>query len=154
MFNDQPGQNQAVIVTKGQADPAAKKKGINIALLTDGELLELKTEIDKMLGANSLKDLDMEQELLQQYNLTKKFLSTVIDDHEVPANQKAQVINSCTSILKELTATQTNLYNAERLKKLESAVIQCLKLVPKEAQELFMQAYEDCIEQALSVNPQ
>lgn len=149
MFSENP-QDKVVV---NQSGPKKAADPFNVDHLNDQELADLRGKIDARLGGHSLKDLDMEKELLQQYNLTKRFLSDVIGDESIPANQKAQVINSCTSILKELTATQTDLYNAERLKKMESALIQCLKELPKEAQQVFMQQYEDCLTAAL-LNPE
>lgn len=118
--------------------------------LSTSQLLELKAEIDTKLGASSLKDLDLEQELLQQYNLTKKLLGEVLEDDGVPANQKAQVVNSCTNILKELTQTQTELYNAERLKQMESALIRCLKTLDKTAQQEFLMSYKHVLDEQLN----
>lgn len=134
----------------GEQNRPKKSKISDLVHMSDSELLELKAEIEQLLGAKSLKDLDLEQELLQQFNLTKKLLAEVLEDAEVPANQKAQVVNSCTSILKELTQTQTELYNAERLKKMESALIQCLKTLDKEAQQEFLLGYGHILEEQLS----
>ena len=91
--------------------------------------------------ATRLQDLDLESEVLQNYNTAKQFLAT-IDQESIPANQVAQVINSITGILKDLVKMQTDLYDAERVKKLEAALINTLKTLPEEQQNAFFTRYE------------
>ena len=50
-------------------------------------------------------------------------------------------MNTISAILKEIVKMQTDLYNAERVKKLEAAMIDALKLAPKEAQDAFFEQY-------------
>lgn len=97
-------------------------------------------QIDKPILA--LKDLNLEDALLAQYNNATKLLTDVLQDSEVPANQRAQCINSVTAILASITKSQESLYNAERVKKLELALVTTLKTLSKEAQEVFFNAYE------------
>lgn len=110
------------------------------------ELLALVAKIEVYLPSKSLKDMNLEDELLIQYQQTKALLASIIDDVGTPANQRAQVINSCSSILAQITKTQTDLYNSERLKVLEQALINALKTVPESVSEKFFENYERQLE--------
>ncbi len=106
------------------------------------ELLALKAQIDTFLPSQTLVDMDLEGELLMQYHQTKLLLSSVIDDEETPANQKAQLMNTCSAILTQITKSQSDLYNGERLKILEQALINALKTVDTDIAERFFVNYE------------
>jgi hypothetical protein len=99
------------------------------------------THTARPVQATQLKDLNLEVEVLENYNLAKQFLQD-IDQESIPANQVAQVINSIASILKDLVKMQTDLYDAERVKKLEAALINTLKTLPEEQQNAFFTRYE------------
>lgn len=90
----------------------------------------------------SLKNLDLDAELYNAYAKAKNYLADVQSDDQVPANQLAQLMNTISAILKEIVKMQTDLYNAERVKKLEAAMIQAIKLAPPESQQAFLEQYE------------
>ena len=89
----------------------------------------------------SLKSLDLDAELYNAYAKAKNYLADVQSDDSIPLNQLAQLMNTISAILKEIVKMQTDLYNAERVKKLEAAMIEALKLAPKEAQDAFFEQY-------------
>ena len=90
----------------------------------------------------SLKNLDLDAELYNAYAKAKNYLADVQSDDQVPANQLAQLMNTISAILKEIVKMQTELHNAERVKKLEAAMIQAIKLAPLESQQAFLVQYE------------
>lgn len=90
----------------------------------------------------SLKNLDLDAELYNAYAKAKNYLADVQSDDQVPPNQLAQLMNTISAILKEIVKMQTDLYNAERVKKLEAAMIQAIKLAPPESQQAFLEQYE------------
>ena len=90
----------------------------------------------------SLKSLDLDAELYNAYAKAKNYLADVQSDDQVPANQVSQVFNTISAILKEIVKMQTELHNAERVKKLEAAMIQAIKLAPLESQQAFLVQYE------------
>lgn len=92
------------------------------------------------VSAEKLSDLDLDQELLHQYKAAVASYEEVryVD---TPANQKAQLLNSITSIITNIVKLQTDLLNAERLKKLESTLISVLKKYPEMRSE-FLEEYE------------
>lgn len=86
------------------------------------------------------ESLNLESELLEQYNRARKLLHDASYDSNAPLNQKAQVINSTTSILAALIKSQAELYSLERVKRIEAALLSTLKAFP-EMQEMFLAAY-------------
>ena len=90
----------------------------------------------------SLKNLDLDAELYNAYAKAKNYLADVQSDEQVPANQVSQVFNTISAILKEIVKMQTELHNAEKVKKLEAAMIQAIKLAPLESQQAFLVQYE------------
>ena len=90
----------------------------------------------------SLKNLDLDAELYNAYAKAKNYLADAQSDDQVPTNQLAQLMNTISAILKEIVKMQTELHNAERVKKLEAAMIQAIKLAPLESQQAFLVQYE------------
>lgn len=115
---------------------------VDLAPFQLDDLLALRSQIDARLPARALADLDLEEELVIQFQQTKGLLNRVMIDENVPANQKAQVINSCASVLGQITKMQTELYSAERVKALEAALIKALLTLPEATQLAFFIEYE------------
>lgn len=110
---------------------------------TQESLLILRQRIDAKLTETKLGDINLERELVLQYTQTKLFLASILEDKSIPANQRAQAINSCSAILQHLIKMQTDLYGAERLKAMEAACIKAMKTMAPEAQEVFLSRYHD-----------
>lgn len=108
--------------------------------MLQADLIALRQQIDEKLNLK-LEKIDLSSELALQFKQAKSLYADILDDEDVAANQKAQVLNSCTTIIATITKTQTELYNAERLKKLESAMLKALKTLPLTEQEAFMDLY-------------
>lgn len=106
------------------------------------QLLKMRAEIDSRLPATSLKDIDLEHELVVQFITVKNLQSSIIDDSSVQANQKAQVANSCASTLQQLVKMQTEFFTAERFKEIENHLIASLRELPAAVVETFMDSYE------------
>lgn len=95
--------------------------------------------VPKLLPTPRLADLDLAEELYQQYIQAKQMLEDADKD---PLNQKAQTTNSIIGILDRIAKIRTELYNAEKLKKLESCLLTTLKEFP-ELSERFLELYEE-----------
>lgn len=108
-----------------------------------GQLLELREKIEQRLPAQMLADLNLEKELVLQYLAIKSMLAKIVDNEATPANQRAQVANSVTAILGDMTKLQNSLYNSERVKKLEAAMIKALEVLPMETRQDFLERYEE-----------
>ena len=85
----------------------------------------------------TLKSLNLDSELYTTYAKAKNYLADVQSDPDIPPNQIAQVMNTITSILREIVKMQTELHNAEQVKKYEQAVIFALKKAPESVQKDF-----------------
>lgn len=96
----------------------------------------------------SLKSLNLDAELYNAYAKAKNYLADVQSDEGIPPNQLAQLMNTISAILKEIVKMQTDLYNAERVKRLEAAMIQAIKLAPPESQQAFLEEYETLLKAA------
>ena len=89
----------------------------------------------------SLGNLDLDKELLDQYKRATRLLAAAEHDSEIPLSQKATALNSISTIISNITKTQTDLYNAERLKLLENTLISVLKNFP-DIKEQFLEEYQ------------
>jgi hypothetical protein len=123
--------------TQQPAQPAS-----GLAAYSVEQLLALRAAIDEQLPNRTLKAVNLEQELVIQLQLAQKLQKETLEDEKIPANQKAQVLNSVASALQMLGKVQIDLYDSERLKKLEQIMIQTLTQLPIPQQEAFLQAYE------------
>lgn len=87
-------------------------------------------------------NLNLETELLEQYNRARRLLHDAEYDSDVPLNQKAQALNSATAIIGALIKSQADLYSLERIKKIETVLLDTLRAFP-ELQEMFMRQYTE-----------
>lgn len=86
-------------------------------------------------------DLNLEAEILIQYNRARRLLHAAEYDETIPLNQKAQALNSATAILAALTKSQGELHSIEKVRKIEAALIKTLKAFP-EVNQAFLDEYE------------
>jgi hypothetical protein len=89
----------------------------------------------------NLSEMNLEEELVAQYNAIKRLQAEVMNDPDVPANQKAQVANSVAATIKMLVDTQSRFYSQERFKRIESMLIAQLKKWPVEQAAEFLDEY-------------
>jgi len=106
------------------------------------DLRRLKNMVDSLLPSQRVKDLDLEDELMQQYEKTKSLMDDCIDDDETSPNQKAQVANSVVNTLGQLVKLQEDLRMQQTLKIMEQALIDTIKGLPKELKDEFFEEYE------------
>lgn len=116
-----------------------------LSSMAQGDLIDLRSQLDAHLKLK-LEDLDLAEELALQFKQAKALYNETMNDDEVAPNQKAQVLNTITSIIASITKAQAELYNAERLKKLEAATLKALKSLPKTSQEDFFTLYSEYID--------
>lgn len=94
-----------------------------------------------------LVSIEVDQELANTYSAAVTLRNRVLNDSKIPANQQAQVLNSVRGLLTDLSKLRTDLYNAERMRKIEAALIKTLKRFP-ELDAAFIEEYgralEDC----------
>lgn len=117
----------------------------NLDDMGEKELLALRAEVDKHLTVKKLADMDMETELVLQLRMAQALQISIIDDAHVPANQKAQVMNSVAGAIQQITKMQGEIYTSERLKRIESALIKQLNEWPEEQTRRFFDLYEEVL---------
>ena len=106
------------------------------------ELRRLRAEVDRLLPEMKLADMDMPRELMDQFQVVKDLQSSVMDDSEVPANQRATVANAVASTLQNLVKMQTDFYTSERFRSIENLMIKFMKKMPLETATEFLNEYE------------
>lgn len=134
---------------KFEALPAKVEKLWDVAKMALPDLLRLREEVNAALPATKLVDLNLEEEVVIQYLHAKALMAEVAEDKDTPANQKAQVANSCQAILDQLTKRQLELYGTERVKAIEQCLIRVLKRLTEEQQRDFFADYEQTYRAAL-----
>ena len=144
-----PSENHAApLGIKPSATPPEEQGFTDRALdaYTLQELLDLRARIERRLPARSLKDLDLERELVLQVMALQELQNKVIDDDDTPANQKAQTASALSAALMNLVKVQSEVHNSERMKKIEAALIDTLNELPQEAAAAFLGRYEQALE--------
>lgn len=106
------------------------------------ELIQLRQEVDKRLPIRSLKDINMEQELLLQLLTAQQLQRDVLADEEIPANQRAQTMNSVAASLQVLAKLQVEVHTSERLKRIENILVEAVTNLPNDVQVQFFDQYE------------
>lgn len=124
---------------EGQTSPAAPINWKSLPLET---LVKYLDEIRRHLPAGTLIEMDLEQELLLQYQVIRKLQSDVMDDADVPANQRAQVANAVAASLNKLVDLQNEVYSSERFKKVETILIRHARRMPEDLAKGFLEDYE------------
>jgi hypothetical protein len=85
--------------------------------------------------------LNLQDAMLEQYNRARKLLHDSEYDTGIPLNQRAQALNSTTSIIAAITKSQTELFSVERIKQMEESLLEVLQEFP-ELQAAFLVKYE------------
>lgn len=125
-----------------RSNQASTSTDLGLEHYSEEDLLELLERIVVLLPASQLKDIDLEKELVLQYRQAKLLQQTIREDSSIPANQKAQVMNTVASTLQALVKMQTDFYTFERFKQIETALIRQLNQWPEEDTKEFFRRYE------------
>lgn len=112
-----------------------------INTLKESEKIQLMGRIDAILPMKSLKDMDLEHELVMQFQVAKALQSDTLASEEEESHRKATTISTCASVLQQLVKMQTELHTAERFKAMESNLIKVLQDFP-DLSNKFLDEYE------------
>lgn len=115
---------------------------LNWSVYTVAELVKFRDEITKVLPPLELGHLNLEEEMLLQYHVLREMQGAVIEDTDVPVNQRAQVANTVAATLKTLGEQQIELYSSERFKAVENLLIRTLDKLPEDFAAAFLVDYE------------
>jgi len=102
---------------------------------------EIHIALEAMGVPMSLKDVNMERELMLQFYALKNLQKDVLADDQTPRNQQAQVANATGAVLSKVADLQLSVYDSERFKAIENALIRALRLLPEEAVASFLDEY-------------
>lgn len=116
-------------------------------LKEEAELYSLKLAVEGALPPIDLSTLDLETELATQLRDARMLLAMTINNRFTPANQKAQVMSTVTRALSAIAEAQTKVYNAERVKAMEQALIVTLRGHPDAAQ--LVETFQETLERNL-----
>ena len=114
--------------------------------LPESTLLRYLDEIKAVLPATALVEMNMEEELILQYQAVRALQGSVIDDETIPVNQRAQVANSVASSLSKIAELQMEIYTSERFKRIETLLIRHLTKLPEDTAAAFLDDYEKLLE--------
>lgn len=158
MFDDEPPKASKRKPRDGKAlntfegddrslDEAARRSTedvFRLNLLTTEELLRLHAQVVVRLPPTELSKMDLEKELLLQYHSVCALQAAINEDPAgIPFNQRAQVANTVSSVLKSLIDLQDVVYPQERFKAVESVLIRVLCKLPEKAAAMFIKEYEE-----------
>lgn len=125
-------------------DPGVNVNDIMLDGLTQMELFALRGRIDAVLPAPNMSEVNLEDEVVRQFQTVRALQATVIAGNDEP-NKKASVIQACATALQMLSKMQAEIYTAERFKRIENLLIKHLKLLPEETAQAFLAGYERLI---------
>lgn len=135
-------ENSGMSIGQPAAGPSTMPMGIDLRGMGTAELIELRDRIDQMLPFTSLKEVDLEEQLLLQFMSMRELQTKVLGDEALPLNQRASVANSVVAILAKLTELQGEVYTHERLKTIENTLLRRIRGLPVEVVEAFLADYE------------
>ncbi len=110
--------------------------------LSEADLIELRTQIDAALPVKRLKEMSLEEEMVLQYRQVRALQAEVINNDAIEPQKQASVVNACASALDNLVKMQERYHHAERLKQIETHLIDCLNRLPPEMTKEFFEWYE------------
>lgn len=134
--------NNALGPLDGGAPPVRGRWTPDWSIYTIAELVKFRDEINKQLPPLELGKFNLEEEVMLQFHVLRAMQGNVIDDQEVPVNQRAQVANTVAATLKTLGDQQIALYNSERFKEIENALIRELDKLPEDLAASFIDNYD------------
>ncbi len=112
------------------------------------DLIRYRDEITEALRSRVAMKLDavnLEEELLLQMHISRAMQSDFKDDEDIPLNQRVTLVNSVNSVIERLIKLQAEVYDSERFKAIENALIRAMDLVPEDAAAKFLGEYEKII---------
>lgn len=116
--------------------------GLDLKTYPTHLLLGLRAEIDSVLPPMKLSAMNLEEELMIQFHTARALQTATLAESFTEANKKAQVVNSTASTLQALIKMQTDFHTAERFKRIETILIECLRGLPEDMTNQFFERYE------------
>jgi ParB-like chromosome segregation protein Spo0J len=144
MMQDHPLSPEKPGLRNFSLHPEVVDDEIDLDAMGQDELLVLRARIDSKITGLRLSDVNLPKEALMQLQAAKALQAAASKkDTDIPMNQRAQVQNSISGIIKDLAKLQMQLYDSEYVKRLKSALVKVLKEMSPELQERFYELLED-----------
>lgn len=124
-----------------QTPPQISWKSLPVELL-----IKYIDEIRQHLPMRNLVEMDLEEELILQYQTIRALQNDVLQDQDVPVNQRAQVANAVAAALGKLADLQNETYSSERFKKVETILIRHARRMPEDLAKAFLEDYAALLE--------
>jgi len=115
---------------------------IDLKRLTEDQLFKLQEDVRALLPTSSLSEMNLEEELVEQYLAAKRLQASLLDDRETPANQRAQVANSVMNTLAALAKMQSEQYSVTRLIQIENILLDLMNERGDDFSREFLAQYE------------
>lgn len=122
--------------------PVIRVQNLDLRAMPAVELMALRVEIDTILPVLDLNSVNMEHELLLQLMVVKKLQKEVLEDDDIPANQRAQCAGQVAAVLGTLAKMQNSIYESERIKAIENHLVEAVKTLTDDQQTQFFERYE------------
>jgi hypothetical protein len=123
--------------------PEKKRESLDLDTMSREQLLALHSKIEQKIGGLSLTEVNLVKETLLQIHRAKALQETASTAADAPLNQRAQVQNSLGTMIKDLAKMQSGLFNSERIKRIQIAVVKVVKTLPKAQQDHFFELLEE-----------
>lgn len=89
----------------------------------------------------SFKDFNAADQVIENLNNARRLFAELSNDSDTSASAVVSAVGQVTSILKELTKMQGEIYNQERVKHMEEALIRVLQRFPSDLQDQFLEEF-------------
>ena len=143
------GKGRNFSTENDQKSASASTLEREIASMSVVDLLQIRALVDAKLPMKHLKDIDLSSELVIQVLALQQAQQKALADENTPTNQLSQAMSALTSALSTLVKLQADTYTSERLKKIETILIETLSELPQDLQLKFIEAYEAALEQVV-----
>lgn len=138
MFGD--NGNEFPRAVEQDRGPGFSVNDLMLEQMTQLELYTLRGRIDAILPAARMSEVNLEDEVVRQFQTVRALQTTVLAGNDEP-NKKASVVQACATALQMLSKMQAEVHTAERFKRIENLLIKHLKLLPVETAEAFIADY-------------
>lgn len=90
-----------------------------------------------------LEKIDLSEEIVKHFAKTKQMIEQALQDPDAKAGEKASAVRTLNDLLSQLVRLQADIYNINRLRAQEFALIESLQVLPEDTKEHFFRLYEE-----------
>ena len=90
-----------------------------------------------------IEQLDLSTEIITHFASVKDIFQDAIDGADTTTSQKASAAKVINELLSQLTRMQAEIFNIDRVRAMENALIESLASLPETTKEDFFRVYEE-----------